>query len=161
MRISRRAAAIVAAVLTGLALLGGAGAAFASSSGSAAHDGGQVLRFRTIGVSMTVNDAGHGGPGNVVAILFDVRTQSGAEAGKGYISCTVVTADEQLCHAGFVLAGGQIEAQAAIPMTATRFTAAINGGTGIYEGVTGQVTNVVAAPGVIDRTFHLIRPSGD
>ena len=158
MRISRKAAAIVAAVLIGLALLGSAGAAFASSSGSAAHDGGHVLRFRTIGVSMTVNDAGRGGPGNVVALLFDIRTQSGAEAGKGYISCTVITTDEQLCHAGFVLAGGQIEAQAAIPLAAMSFPAAIIGGTGIYEGVTGQVDNVVVAPGVIDRTFRLIRP---
>jgi hypothetical protein len=161
MRTSRRAAAIVAAVLTGLALLGGAGAAFGTSSGSAAHDGGQVLRLRTIGVSTAVNHAGHGGPGNVLVALLDVQTQSDDDAGKAYISCTVVTAAEQLCHAGFVLADGQIEAQAAIPMTATRFTAAIVGGTGVYEGVTGQITNVEAAPGITNRTFHLIRPERD
>jgi hypothetical protein len=160
MHISRRAAAVAVAIFAGLGSLSAAGAAFASSP-SGTHDSGQVLQFRTIGVSRTVNDAGHGGPGNVVALLFDIRTQSGAEAGTGYISCTIVTADEQLCHAGFVLAGGQIEAQAAIPLTAMSFPAAINGGTGIYEGVTGQVDNVVVAPGVIDRTFHLIRPSGD
>jgi hypothetical protein len=42
MRISRRAAAVVAAVLTGLASLGAAGTAFASSSAPATHDGVQV-----------------------------------------------------------------------------------------------------------------------
>ena len=61
---------------------------------------------------------------------------SGAEAGKAYISCTAVTADVTLCHAAFVLAGGQIEAQVANGM-ATSFSAAITGGTGVYEGVTG------------------------
>jgi hypothetical protein len=157
MWISRRVAAIVAAVLTGLTSLAGAGAAFASSSGPGTHHSVQVLQFRTVGVSSAVNDAGHGGPGNVVAILFDVRTPGGAAAGKAYISCTAVTADVTLCHAAFVLAGGQIEAQVANGM-ATRFTAAIIGGTGIYEGVTGQIRNVVSAPGVIDRTFYLIQP---
>ena len=157
MQISRRTAAVGAAAVTGLASLPIAGAAFASSSGPGTHDMVQVLRFRTVGVSSVVNDAGHGGPGDVVAILFDVRTLSGAEAGKAYISCTAVTADVTLCHAAFVLAGGQIEAQVANGM-ATRFTAAVTGGTGTYAGVTGQIRNVVSAPGVIDRTFYLIPP---
>ena len=54
MQISRKAAAVAAAGLTGLASLGAAGAAFASSSAPATHDGVQVLRFHTIGVSQTV-----------------------------------------------------------------------------------------------------------
>jgi hypothetical protein len=158
MQISRRAAAVVAAVLTGLASLGAAGAAFASSSAPSTHDRALLLRFHTVVLSSKVNDAGLGGPANVVANLFDVQTPGGTEAGKAYISCTVITTHEQLCHAGFVLAGGQIEAQAAIPMTAARFTAAIIGGTGKYKGVTGQIRNVVSGPGVIDRTFYLIQP---
>jgi hypothetical protein len=32
---------------------------------------------------------------------------------------------------------------------------------GKYEGVTGQIHNVVSGPGVIDRTFHLIWPDQD
>ena len=156
MRISRRAAAVAAAVLTGLASLAAAGAAYASSSGPGTHDSVQVLQFRTVSVSSAVNDAGHGGPGNVVAILFNVRTLAGAEAGKAYISCTAIAAGVTLCDAAFVLAGGQIEAQVANGM-ATSFTAAITGGTGIYEGVTGQIRNVVSGPGVIDRTFYLIQ----
>ena len=115
-----------------------------------------MLRFHTVGISQAVNDAGHGGPGNVLAILFDVRTPSGTEADKAYISCTAVTADVTLRHAAFVLSGGQIEAQVANGM-ATEFTAAVIGGTGIYEGVTGQIRNVESSSG-IDLTFCIIRP---
>ena len=44
-----------------------------------------------------------------------------------------------------------------VASTATRFTVAIIGGTGIYEGVKGQILNVESASG-IDLTFHIIRP---
>ena len=59
-----------------------------------------------------------------------------------------------------MLAGGQIEAQVSNGM-AEEVYAAITGGTGKYEGVTGQIHNVVSGPGVIDRTFHLIWPDQD
>jgi hypothetical protein len=59
-----------------------------------------------------------------------------------------------------VLAGSQIEAQVSNGM-AEEVYAAITGGTGKYEGVTGQIHNVVSGPGVIDRTFHLIWPDQD
>jgi hypothetical protein len=161
MRISRRAAAVVGATVTGVALLGGAGAALASSSAPAStHDRVQVLRFHTVGVSLAVNDAGHGGPANVIAVVFDVRTLGGAEAGKAYISCTAVTGSVTLCHAAFVLRGGQIEAQVANGMS-PKFTAAVTGGTGIYKGVTGHIRNVATGPRTIDRTFYLIHPDHD
>jgi hypothetical protein len=164
MQISRRAAAVGAAVLTGLATLGAAGAAFASPSTPRAPDRVQVLRFHTVFVSVAVNNAGHGGPGNVTAAVFDVRTLSGAEAGKAYVSCTAATASEEVCHATFVLKGGQIDAQGAFVEPSARFNQAVTGGTGIYEGVTGQIRNirnVKPGPGVIDRTFYLIRPDQD
>ena len=47
-----------------------------------------------------------------------------------------------------------------VPDTATRFTVAIIGGTGIYEGVTGQIRNVESSSG-IDLTFNIIRPDQD
>jgi hypothetical protein len=163
MRISPRAAAVAAAVVTGLASLTGAGAALASSSApGSTHDGVQVLRFHIVGVSQVVNGAGHGGPGDVVALVFDVRTPGGAEAGKAYASCTVVTGPLALCHVAFVLKGGQIMGLAPIRFgPAPRFTSAVIGGTGIYEGVTGQGTNVTTASGVIDQTFFLIHPDHD
>jgi len=165
MRISRRAAAVAAAVVTGLASLTGAGAALASSSApGGTQDGVQVLRLHSVGVSQVVNDAGHHGAGDVVALVFDVRTPGGAEAGKAYASCTFVRGPGPvaLCHVAFVLKGGQIDAQGPIRFgPAPRFTAAVIGGTGIYNGVTGQNTNVTTSSGMIDQTFFLIHPDHD
>src|SRR5215472_12074853 len=158
MHISRRAAAVGAAVLTGLALLGVAGAEFASPAASAAHNKVQVLRLHTKFASLAVNHAGQGGPGDVTAVVFDLQTPGGAEAGKAYISCTTATASVALCHAAYVLHGGQIDVQVAHPDTATRYTMAVTGGTGTYAGVTGQARSVDTAPGTGDRTFYLIRP---
>jgi hypothetical protein len=63
-----------------------------------------------------------------------------------------------LCHAAYVLHGGQIDVQAAVPFTATRYALAVTGGTGIYAGVTGQARSVLTGPTTADRTFYLIRP---
>jgi len=116
------------------------------------------------GGSQVVNSAGHGGPGDVVALVFNVRTPGGAEAGKAYASCTFVRGPGPvaLCHVAFVLKGGQIDAQGPITFgPAPRFTAAVTGGTGIYNGVTGQNRNVGTPSGVIDQTFFLIHPDHD
>ena len=157
MQISRLAAAIGAAVLTGLATLGAAGAAFASPSAPQAPDKVQVLRLHADFVSAANNSAGHGGPGDVLAALFAIRTPSGAKAGKEAVSLLAVPGHQQLAHSVFVLKGGQIDAMVTVAETATRFTAAIIGGTGIYEGVTGQIRNVESASG-IDLTFYITRP---
>jgi hypothetical protein len=55
---------------------------------------------------------------------------------------------------------GQIDAASGHEPAPTRFTAAIIGGTGAYERVTGQVVNVVISPSrqTIDRTLYLIYP---
>ena len=156
MHISRRAAVVGAAVLTALASLGAAvaaGAAFASPAAPAAHAGVQVLRLHTVDVSLAVNHAGHGGPGDVFAVVYDLQAPGGAEAGKAYLSCTQTTASVALCHGAYVLHGGQIDVQVALPGTAARFTLAVTGGTGVYAGVTGQATGVDD-----DRTFYLLRP---
>ena len=157
MQISRRAAAIAAAVLAGLASLGAAGAAFASSSTPQANDHVQVLRLHADFVAAANNSAGHGGPGDVLAARFALRTPSGAKAGMESVSLVAIPGHQSLGHSTFVLNGGQIDAMGSIADTATRFTVAIIGGTGIYEGVTGQILNVESASG-IDLTFHIIRP---
>jgi hypothetical protein len=147
----------VAAVITGLATLGAAGAAFASSSAPQANKGVQVLRLRADFVAAADNSAGHGGPGDVLAARFAIRTPSGARAGMESVSVLAIPGHQQLAHSVFVLKGGQIDAMVSVAETATKFTAAIIGGTGIYEGVTGQIRNVESASG-IDLTFFIIRP---
>jgi len=157
MHISRRAAAVGAAVLTGVASLGAAGTAFASPAAPAAHAGVQVLRLHAVFTSLAVNHAGHGGPGDVTAVVFDLQTPAGAEAGQAYISCTQATASVALCHGAYVLQGGQIDVQVAVSGT-PKYTFAVTGGTGAYAGVTGQARNVDTGPGRADRTFYLIHP---
>jgi hypothetical protein len=160
MHISRRAATVGAAAFTGLAALGAAGAASASPAAPAARTSVQVLRLHTVFVPpVVVNHAGHGGPGDVTAVVFDLRTPGGAEAGKAYASCTQATASEALCHAAYVLSGGQIDVQVAASFTGgNKGTLAVTGGTGAYAGVTGWVRNVDTGPGTSDRTFYLIHP---
>jgi hypothetical protein len=63
-----------------------------------------------------------------------------------------------LCHGTYVLAGGQIDVQVAVPVTATSYTLAVTGGTGTYAGVTGQASSVETGTGTADRTFYLTRP---
>ncbi len=154
MHISRRAAAVGAAVIIGLAALGAAGAAFTSHAAPATHNSVQVLRLHTTDLSHADNPAGHGGPGDVFTVVYGLQTPAGAEAGKAYLSCIQATASVNLCHAAYVLKGGQIDIQVAVvPDTATGETLAVTGGTGAYAGVTGW-----ARAAGDDRTFHLIRP---
>jgi len=155
MHVSRRAAVVGAAVLTALVSLG---AAFASSTPPAARAGVQALRLRTVDASAADNPADHGGPGDMFAVVYDLQTPAGAEAGKAYLSCTQATASMNLCHGAYVLSGGQIDVQVAIPGTAARSTLAVTGGTGVYAGVTGQAQAVDTGPGTSDRTFYMTRP---
>jgi hypothetical protein len=146
MHISRRATAIGAAVFIAL---GAACAACASSTAPAAHAGVQVLRLHAVDASEALNS-----PGNVFAVVYDLQTPAGAEAGKAYLSCTQATPSVNLCHAAYVLHGGQIDVQVAVLPSATNDILAVTGGTGIYAGVTGWARSDDTG----DRTFHLIRP---
>ncbi len=157
MHISRRAAAVGAAVFIGLAALGAAGAAFLPRS-PAAHHTVQVLELHTKDVSDVGNPAGHGGPGDVFGVVYDLQTPGGAEAGRAYVSCTAVTASVNLCHAAYVLKGGQIDVQVAVTGTPTGDTLAVTGGTGSYAGVTGWARAVDTGPDTGDRTFYLTLP---
>jgi hypothetical protein len=129
-----------------------------SGSGPRAHK----IHLVTTLTSTAVNSAGLGGPGDVIAQVFSFELAPGVT---GHIDASVqlVSASEQLSHVAFVLPHGQIDAQAAITLPPTSFTAAITGGTGAYEGVGGEVVNTVTSrtPLTIDRTLHLIYPDQD
>jgi hypothetical protein len=127
-----------------------------ASANTGDHENGRVIHLRSTLVSATVNSADQNGPGNVVANLFSFTTSTGT-TGHADISCTLFPNAEQLCYASFVFPDGQIDAEAAISLPPTIFDAAVIGGTGAYIGASGQVHNVVVAPGVIDRTITLLR----
>lgn len=143
-------------VVAALVVVAGVVSIASASPGRGGEEAARTLRFRTTVVSSSINDAGHGGVADVTALLFSMQRPDGSAAGQGWISCVNILATDQLCHAAFVLANGQIQAQAEIPMAATTFTAAITGGTGAFEGVSGHIDNLRVAPGVVDRTFHLL-----
>jgi hypothetical protein len=117
-----------------LVVTGAVSIASASSGSRGREEAGRTLWFRTTLVSSAVNDAGHGGVADVSAVRFSMQRRDGSAAGQGWIFCVTIVASHDLCHGAFVLANGQIEAQAEIPMDATTFTAAITGGTGAFEG---------------------------
>ena len=149
---------IAAAVL----VLAAAGVGFATSAASAGtpEHRSSIIHLQTKLVSATTNPAGFGGPGDVVANLNAFTTSSGV-VGHADITCQIFPNSEQECVASFVFPNGQIDTNAAITLPLTTFTAAVTGGTGVYEGVSGRIDNGVVSPGVIDRTFHLTFPETD
>jgi hypothetical protein len=152
---------IVIAAITGIFVVSASAVALASTaSGSAPR--GHRIHIVTVLTSSATNSAGLGGPGDVVAQVFSFQLASGA-AGHIDASVQLVSTSEQLSHVAFVFPRGQIDAQAAIALPPTNFTAAITGGTGAYEGVGGEVVNTVISrtPLTIDRTLHLIYPDRD
>jgi hypothetical protein len=83
----------------------------AGASAAAGDDDNQrVIHLDTVLVSATVNLAGNGGVGDVVANLFTVTSASG-HSGHADISCTNFPNSEQLCHAAFVLPDCRIDAK--------------------------------------------------
>jgi hypothetical protein len=153
----RFAVAAVAAV----AILSAGSVAVASTTSSNAPRAHRIHIVTTL-TSTAVNSAGLGGPGDVIAQVFTFELSPGVP---GHIdgSVQLVSTSEQLSHVAFVFPHGQIDAQAAITLPPTSFTAAITGGTGVYEGVGGEVVNQVISttPLTIDRTLHLIYPNQD
>jgi hypothetical protein len=139
-----------------------AGTVSISSAGASKHIRVRTIHIVTTLASSSVNAAGLGGPGDVLAQVFTFEVTPGVT---GHIdaSSTIVSATEQLSHVAFVFPDGQIDAQAGITLPPTQFTAAVIGGTGAYEGVGGQVVNVVTSrsPLTIDRTLYLIYPETD
>jgi hypothetical protein len=149
----RHTAARLVALATLLAVI--VGPVMGASASSDHGHKGRTIHLHSTQVSSTVNSAGHGGPADVLANLFSFTTSEGV-TGHAVISCTLFSAVEELCHATFVFPNGQIDAQAAVALPPTRFTAAVIGGTGVYNGASGQIFNVVTAPGVVDRTIELL-----
>ena len=136
-----------------------AGTVSIESASAHKHARARTIHIVTTLASSSVNSAGLGGPGDVLAQVFTFEVSPGVT---GHIdaSSTIVSATEQLSHVAFVFPNGQIDAQAGITLPPTRFTAAVIGGTLAYEGVGGQVVNVVTSrnPLTIDRTIYLIYP---
>jgi hypothetical protein len=107
----------------------------------------EELRFRAVTTEQTFLDLGDEGPSLGDEYIFhDVLKQNGERVGHDGGVCTFTsvtsTEAEAQCVATLFLEGGQIAVQGLIPFPEggpSRFTVAVTGGTGQYEGATGEL----------------------
>ena len=110
-------------------------------------------------------DVGKPGPslGDMNVITEDVY-RKGKRVGTSDIACTVVRIQmpkfAAQCHATTTLPGGQITTQGIVTsdqIEQAPFVQAVTGGTGAYEGATGELTVDEAGDGPATLTFELSR----
>jgi hypothetical protein len=105
-------------------------------------------------------DAGDGGFGDVEIAHFTLYAPDNASRpiGHAVLSCTFVSKTERSCNGTYVLPSGMI-LTAGVLNTRLLYTAAIVGGTGLYNNARGTLT--VTAKGLKPRReFLLFRLSG-
>jgi len=114
--------------------------AVAAAVGSASA-GGRVLHLRIQGGSSTfVNVAGKKTPavGDEI-ILHQPVWRDGHRVGTSIVTIVLTGGPTDQIHADLALPGGQIDVAGLQLTNGNRFTLAITGGTGAYEGASGQV----------------------
>jgi hypothetical protein len=124
--------------------------AVATSVGLASA-GGRVLHLHAQGGSSTfVNVVGTTTPATGDEVILNQPVwQGGKRVGMGVVTITFTGANSSQLHATLALRGGQIDVGGLQLNNATHFTLPINGGTGAYEGASGQVQ------------VHLLKGSGN
>jgi hypothetical protein len=138
-----------------------------SLSPASAHPKNDVLKLTTKTVDFAQVDAGQPGAslGDSTILTEDVY-RDGKKVGTSDISCTVVRLDKAAdsfameCLNTTVLSGGQISTQGYVTSDQEEqipFKQAITGGTGAYEGVSGQLTIDDRGDGPAHLTFELLR----
>jgi hypothetical protein len=95
---TRRRAVAIAATTAALGVTLGIAATASANNGSDQR----TIRMHTVLVSSTINSAGNGGPGDVVANLFSVTTST-EETGHVDISCTNLPNSEQRWAVSMIL----------------------------------------------------------
>jgi hypothetical protein len=138
-----------------------------SLSPASAHPKSHVLTLTTKTIDFAQVDAGEPGAslGDSTVLTEDVY-RDGTKVGTSDISCTVVRLDKATdkfaveCLNTTVLPGGQISTQGYVTSDEEEhipFKQAVTGGTGVYAGVSGQLTIDDAGDGPAHLTFALER----
>ena len=96
-------------------------------------------------------------------IFVNPLTKNGQKAGRVEAVCVFTRGPQTprpqaICNGAFHLRGGQLTAAAGVTFTDQTVRIAITGGTGRYEGATGQVTSVTKSDRISVDTFHVILP---
>jgi hypothetical protein len=114
--------------------------AVATSVGLASA-GGRVLHLHAQGGSSTfVNVVGKKTPAVGDEIILRQPVWQGSErVGTGIVTITLTGGQTDQLHASLGLRGGEIDAGGLQLTNSTHFTLPVTGGTGAYEGASGQV----------------------
>jgi hypothetical protein len=124
---------VVAAVIGGVSL---------AQAGGSSRDRTLVLKEVDVSTAnVNISHTQQGAPGDEFIIRFNLLNH-GEKAGWGEVVCTLVIGPRSQCQATARLAGGDLTISGLNPFVGNRFTLAITGGTGLYDGASGQVTRI-------------------
>jgi len=134
----------------------------AAWAADATHEatGPATVRLTDRQLTMTRTSAGDGGTGDLEIARFTLYGSSSATRpiGHAVLSCTFVTRAERSCTGTYVVPRGMI-LTAGVLRTRLLYTAAITGGTGLFDNARGTLT--VTAKGLKPRReLLLFRLSG-
>jgi hypothetical protein len=131
-----------------------------SAERSQESTGPAVVRLTDVQQSLHHVEVSAGGMGDLEIAnlrLFGTSTQSRA-IGTGVLTCTFVSKTQRTCNGSYLLPRGMIQT-AGVLNTRLLYTAAITGGTGLYDNARGTLT--VTAKGLKPRReLLLFRLSG-
>jgi hypothetical protein len=142
------------------ALISGAGLAAASTTAAPAHS--QTITLKATQVSLACipvpgqKMTGKEVPGDQ-CVFSERLTRNGAPYGHDVVHCTVVTLNDLVCTAAWMLPQGQIAvAGDGGSTTGTHKIIPVAGGTGAYDGARGDVmiTNTSGSTSTV--VFHLL-----
>ena len=131
-----------------------------SAERSSEATGPAVVRLTDVQQTLRRIPVGDGGMGDLEIAklqLFGTSTQSRA-IGNGVLTCTFLSKTQRSCSGSYLLPRGMIQT-AGVLNTRLLYTAAITGGTGLYDNARGTLT--VTAKGLKPRReLLLFRLSG-
>ena len=141
------------------ALISGAGLAAASTATAPAH--GQTITLKATQVSLTCIPVPGQKPGKEVpgdqCVFSEKLTRNGTPYGHDAVHCTVVTVNDLVCTAAWMLPRGQLAvAGDGGSTTGTRKMLPVVGGTGAYDGARGDVVITNTSGSTSTVVFHLL-----
>ena len=133
-------------VLTTALVAGVVAAAIGGVSLARAGDGGRTLTLTEVQTNAAFVNISHtpqGAPGDQLILRSAVKDAQGRRIGSSSVVCEMVFAKQLQCTGVYRLPGGTLTGTAMAPASPTSTAPvhiAITGGTGRYEGASGQAT---------------------
>jgi hypothetical protein len=156
----RKTTLTLAGVTAAAAVISGAGLAVAGTAPAPAH--GQVITLKATQASLACipvpgqKMTGKEVPGDQ-CVFSEKLTRNGTPYGHDAVHCTVVTVNDLICMAAWMLPDGQITAAGdGGATTGTRKAIPVIGGTGAYDGARGDVVITNTSGSTSTVVIHLL-----